>query len=106
MMTSLSTVPLLQQIRFHSFEFKAQGFDIVFYVVGRAVAVLSKECERPAAKKWGQRLDDVIPADDRFVKCRGELVNRLNPQFVGITKADFFGAGDFLEFCQRRGGKN
>jgi hypothetical protein len=63
-MTSLSTVPYLKQIWFHSFKFKAQAFDIVFDVGGGTVAILHQERERSAAKKRGKRLDDVIAADD------------------------------------------
>src|SRR5580658_3419500 len=104
--TSLSTVPYLQQIWLHSFEFQTQRLNIVLHVGGSTVAVLQQEGKRSAAKKRRQRLDDVIPADHRLVIGRGKFVNRLHPQLSRITEAGFFQTSNSLQLRQRRRGKN
>src|ERR1700716_2515248 len=87
--TSLPSVPPFKQGRLQSFKCLAKCFHVRFHLFPGSVTVFDEEGVHLSAVKRGHGLDDVIPADYRFVIGSRKFINCLRPEFVRISKIIF-----------------
>src|SRR5271167_1566379 len=96
-LTSLSCVPKIKQVRFQALEGQTECFDVSFHFLSRGVAVFQKKGVHLAAIKRSQSLDDVVSIDDRLVIRSGKLISRSHPKLVRISKVIFCELGNALD---------
>src|SRR5690242_3390535 len=107
MVTSLFSVPQFQQGRFQTFASQAKVLNVLLYLLSGSVPVLDQKGECPPAVKRGQRLDDMVPADDSLMIRSSKFVDGAGPELVAITKILFFReSGNPLQLGQRRRREN